>query len=85
MNCEEEVTLLKERNRRVEADKAWEVSVFRKSLVALLTYVVTALVFYIIGVDKYLLSAFVPTVGYLLSIQTIPLVKRWWIKKYYEK
>lgn len=85
MNYEEEVTLLKERNRRVEADKAWEVSVFRKSLVASLTYIVTALVFYMIGVNNYLLSALVPTVGYLLSVQTIPLVKRWWIKKYYKK
>lgn len=40
---------IKERNRRVEADKAWEVSLERKLAVAGITYVAAALVIYLIA------------------------------------
>lgn len=79
---EQELTAIKDRNIRVEADKAWEVSIFRITSIAIITYVVAALILFSIGVKGYLLNAFVPTVGYLLSTQSIPLLKKWWVRRY---
>ncbi len=82
MDIVEEIQKIKLRNKKVEADKAWETSLFRKLLVSILTYIVTAAVFYLIGVNNYYLSALIPTLGYFLSVQTIPYARDWWIKKY---
>ncbi len=76
---EKEIEAIKERNARVEAGKAWETSGFRIFLIAAITYVVAALVLYLIGAKNFLLSALVPTAGFLLSVQTLPIVKKWWI------
>jgi hypothetical protein len=85
MDIQKEVEKIKERNKRVEADKAWETSLFRKLLITLFTYVITAIAFNLIGVENYLLSAIIPTTGYFISIQSLPFIKNWWIGKYYEK
>jgi hypothetical protein len=82
MDIEKEIEKIKKRNEKVEADKAWETSSFRKSFIVLVTYIITAIVFYLIGVRSYLLNALIPTTGYFLSIQTVPFIKNWWIKKY---
>ena len=76
---EVEVAGLKDRNRRVEAEKAWETSPARKVLICVLTYAVIAVLFWSIGVEHYLSNALVPTVAYWLSTQSVPLVKRWWM------
>ena len=83
MQLEEELQSISERNRRVEADKAWETSLFRKVLIALITYIIAAAVMYVIGVSNFYLSALIPTLGFLLSTLTFPAIKRWWIKKYF--
>lgn len=80
-----EVIALKKRNQRVEADKAWETSVFRIASICVSTYFIAVAVFYIIGSEHYFLNAWIPTVGYFLSIQTLPTMKRWWTKKYFYK
>jgi len=85
MDLEKEIDLIKERNKRVEADKAWETSAFRVISIVVMTYIVTAIVFYFIGVQKFLLSALIPTVGYCLSTQSLPFIKRWWMNKVYKK
>jgi len=77
---EKEIELIKERNKRVEADKAWETSKFRMFFILVMTYVVTAIVFYFIGVKNYLLSPLVPTAGFFLSVQSLPFIKNWWVK-----
>jgi len=66
---------------RVEADKAWETSVFRMISLAVVIYIVAAAVMYLIAVPNYLTGAFVPTAGFILSVQSLPIVKRWWIKQ----
>lgn len=78
-HLEREVEALKERNRRVEAEKAWETSYFRIFSIALITYIVAVVVLYTIGVVNFLLAALVPAIGYVLSTQSLPAVKRWWI------
>ena len=70
---------IKERNRRVEIDKAWEVSVSRKILIAVLTYLVIVLFFVFAELPKPFLSAIVPTLGFLLSTLSISFFKRFWV------
>ena len=79
---EREVQALKERNRRVEAEKGWETSYFRIFSIALITYVVAAIVLYLIGIENYLLAALVPVLGYVLSTLSLPAMRRWWIEKF---
>lgn len=45
MKIEREIELLQERNRKVEADKAWETSTFRVVTIACITYAIIASVF----------------------------------------
>ena len=78
---EQEVGAIKERNARVEADKAWETSWARVFSIIVLTYSLTSIVFWLIGVERYFLSAFIPTVGFLLSTQSLPVIKKIWLTK----
>jgi len=80
---EDTLSKIKERNARVEADKAWEVSLFRKFTIAVVTYVLASLVLYFIGIQNFYLSALIPTLGYLLSTLSLPVIKRWWIKTHF--
>lgn len=73
---------IEERNARVEADKAWEISFFRTALVAMLTYAVAVLVLFSIAGQRPFINAVIPTLGYILSVQSIPFVKRRWIARY---
>jgi hypothetical protein len=82
---EKEVEAIKQRNLRVEADKAWETSSFRIFSITIITYIIAALVLYFIGAKNFLLNALVPTAGFFLSIQSLPAVKKWWIKKFLER
>ncbi|RJQ34518.1 hypothetical protein C4556_02150 [Candidatus Parcubacteria bacterium] len=79
---EAEVQILKARNARVEAEKAWETSYTRTFSIAFVTYIVAAFVLYSIGVGNFFLGALVPAVGYILSTQSLPVIRRWWIKKF---
>ncbi len=76
-----EIDQLKTRNKKVEADKAWETSGTRKALVLGLTYLVMVLVFWSTGIGNIFVNAIVPSVGFFLSTLTIPMVKKRWLKK----
>lgn len=76
---ESEIEQLKIRNQRVEADKAWETSMFRKITICVITYFAAAALLFLIGSTKFWLDALIPTGAYLLSVQTVPVLKRWWI------
>jgi hypothetical protein len=71
---------IQERNTRVAADKAWETSLTRKLSICAVTYLVTGAVFAVLAAPAPLLSALIPTIGFLLSTLTIPLVKQIWLK-----
>ncbi len=77
----QEVKSIKERNQRVEADKAWETSWERKVLIAVLTYLLVVLFFGMMNLPKPWINAFVPTLGFVLSTLTLSFAKRWWISK----
>ena len=56
---EKEIEKIKERNKRVEKDKAWETSIVRKIAIAILTYAVVVLYSYLISrVSKSLFNIF---------------------------
>jgi hypothetical protein len=76
---ESEIETIKERNARVEADKAWEGSYVRIGSISAITYVVAAAVLWMIGAERFWLSALVPTIGFFLSAQTLPAIKKSWI------
>lgn len=78
---QEELEVIKSRNRRVEQDKAWETSLFRRISILVITYIVASLVMYCIGVTNFLLSALIPTLGYLLSTLSLSFLKNWWLEK----
>jgi peptidoglycan/LPS O-acetylase OafA/YrhL len=71
---------IKERNTRVEKDKAWETSWSRRVLVILLTYVVAVLFFFFAQLPNPFLNAIVPTLGFVLSTASIPFFKKLWLK-----
>jgi len=47
-----------------------------------MTYIITAIVFYIIGVRNFMLNALIPTVAFYLSTQSLPFIKKWWMRKF---
>lgn len=78
VDIQKELAALHERNRRVEMDKAWELSWTRRIFIAAITYIFAALWLFAIGDTKSFLKALIPTAGYLLSTITLPPLKRWW-------
>lgn len=81
MNIEQELNLIKERNRRVEAEKAWELSWARRLFLTIVTYAFAGIWLELINDSYPWLKALVPAVGYLLSTLSLPFVKDWWMKK----
>lgn len=71
---------IKERNNKVEIDKAWEISIFRKVLIAILTYVVVTLFFVFVKLPKPFINAIIPTLGFVLSTLSVSYFKKIWIK-----
>lgn len=82
---EKEIKQIKERNKKVETDKAWETSLSRKILLFIFTYLAIGLYINAIGVEKPWLNAIVPSLGFLLSTLTLPFFKNLWKKYVYKK
>lgn len=79
-DLENEINAIKDRNKRVEGDKSWETSLFRILLISFLIYIISSFAFFELGVKAFLLSALVPTAGYFLSTQSLPIIKKWWLE-----
>ena len=77
-----ELQSIKERNARVEADKAWETSFARRAIIAIMTYLIVVLFLFMINAPKPWLNALVPTAGFILSTLTLPYFKKWWLRIY---
>lgn len=78
---ENKIKEIEKRNKRVEADKAWETSLLRKSLIIVFTYVFAVLYLKIADTTNPWFGAVVPCAGFYLSTQSIKIVKSWWIKR----
>ena len=51
MNLEEEINKIKERNKKVELDKAWETSWTRKICIMVLTYIIVIIYYFFYVTD----------------------------------
>ena len=80
-NLEERIQKIEERNARVEADKAWEVSFTRRIILVVLTYVVVGITFMVIDVVKPWMNAIIPASAFMISTFTISFVKTRWLRK----
>lgn len=80
-NLYKEVIKINQRNRRVETDKAWEQSWFRRAVIAIMTYIIAVVWLKAINEPSLLWKAFVPVAGYIFSTLTLPPIKKWWSRK----
>ena len=78
---QKEFEAIKERNRRVETDKAWEVSWTRRLFIAVVTYVTAGVWLVTISDTNPWLKAIVPVAGYVLSTLSLSSLKKWWIRR----
>ena len=79
-DLEKEINQIKERNRKVEVDKAWETSKTRRGLLVLFTYLAIGFYFQAIKIDRPWQNAIVPAVAFLLSTLILPFFKDLWSK-----
>lgn len=82
MDLDEEIKKIKERNKKVELDKAWETSWTRKLCICALTYIVVVIYSYAINkITNIFLSSLVPVIGFTLSTLSLNVVRRYWEKR----
>tara|TARA_B100001750_G_scaffold246322_1_gene268242 strand:+ start:3099 stop:3356 length:258 start_codon:yes stop_codon:yes gene_type:complete len=81
---ETEIDLIKQRNKRVDAEKAWETSGTRRILILFITYIFAMCVMWGIGVSEPYLNALIPTLGFYLSTLSLRLAKKYWLENYYK-
>lgn len=82
---EKEIEEIKNRNLRVESDKAWETSYSRRTLLVIFTYLAIGFYLQAIGIRNPWMNAIVPAIAFMLSTVTLPFFKRMWLKYFYEK
>lgn len=85
MNLEEvteEIEKIKLRNKKVELDKAWEISITRKIVICVLTYIVVLLFTIYINKDgNIFLNSIIPVLAFFISTQSLEVIKRIWLNK----
>ena len=80
-DLENEIAKIKERNKRVELDKAWETSWSRKICICILTYIVVVIYSHLINKNNNIwLCSLVPVIGFTLSTVSLNLVRTVWEK-----
>ena len=80
-NLEKEIEQIKERNKRVELDKAWETRWARRICIMVLTYIVVVVYSYIIKNNASIyLSSLVPVLGFTLSTLSLKIARKIWEK-----
>lgn len=81
LSLENRIAKLETRNRRVEGDKAWEISWTRRIAIMVLIY--ATIVFYlhfVIHINPWI-NGLVPVLGYTVSTVTVSKLKNSWLKR----
>jgi hypothetical protein len=81
-DLEKRLQKIESRNRQVEISKAWEISLTRRVILVVFTYLSVGLYMSVIGVTNPWLNAIIPSLGFLLSTLTLPFFKSIWVKYY---
>ena len=71
---------IEERNKKVESDKSWELSYFRRFLLMMFTYLAIGFYLQAVRIPQPWLNAIVPSVAFMLSTLTLPFFKKLWIR-----
>lgn len=79
-DIQKEIKEIKERNNRVENDKARETSLARKVIIMIFTYAVIVVFLYTAKLPNPRINAIVPTIGFMLSTLGLWMFKRLWLK-----
>lgn len=79
-DLEKEIEKIKERNKNVELDKAWETSWARRILLSLFTYLAIGFYLWAVKISYPWINAIVPALAFMLSTLTLPFFKRLWLK-----
>ena len=82
MNVEETIIQIQERNKKVESDKAWEVSWARRISISVFTYIIAEVWLLIIHEPNSWAKAVVPVAGYVLSTLSLGSIRKFWMKIY---
>lgn len=78
---ENEIAKIKERNKKVELNKAWETSWTRRIFICALTYIVVIIYSYLINeISNIWLSSLVPVIGFSISTVSLRLIRNIWEK-----
>ncbi len=77
---EQRIQKIEVRNQKVEADKAWETSWLRRTLLSLFTYAAIGTYLWAINIDRPWLNAIVPAVAFMISTLTMPFFKKLWLR-----
>lgn len=80
-DIEKEINDIKERDKKVELNKAWETSWTRKLCIMFLTYIVVIL--YSLSISKInnvFLNSLVPVIGFTLSTLSLNVIRKLWEK-----
>ena len=80
-NLEQKIQQIEERNKKVEADKAWETSWTRRLLLTAFTYLAIGVYLWAIEISQPWLNAIVPAGAFMLSTLTMPFFKKLWLRK----
>ena len=76
---EKEIQNIKERNKRVEKDKAWETSLTRRICIMILTYIVVLFYSYMVkSITSIWLSSLIPVIGFALSTLSLKIIRKIW-------
>jgi len=80
-----EIEKLKESNKKVDTNKAWEISLTRKIFLMFLIYLVVTLTLIATKNPQPFVSALIPSIGFFLSTLSVPFAKNIWKKYIYDK
>ena len=76
---EKEIDKIKNRNKKVESDKAWETSLTRRICICILTYIVVVIYSFLVKTyDNIFLSSLVPIIGFTISTLSLKYIRKIW-------
>jgi hypothetical protein len=77
-DLEKRIEAIEARNKKVESDKAWELSWTRRIAIMLLIYATVGVYLHFVVHISPWINGLVPVIGYFLSTVTIQKLKEWW-------
>lgn len=84
-DIKKELENIKQRNKKVELNKAWETSWTRRVIILIFTYFIIGITFNLIGTSSPWTNAIIPTLAFFISTLSLHFLKNYWQKHLYKK